>query len=199
MAPQLKPATRAQRKQCVPDSDYALRARTSGPFGLSDKAAVRYASCVLLWVHLITTGLYIGVTVGLAVFANPSAGRLSDPLHRRRQIARVLRVYDPLAIALLGIMLMTGAWSITGLKQSLGGAYFDSIGVYLAWKLGLAFLVLMAGVYVSLGLGHRIVREDDWSDEVDEARLDSMLSRLRGTCWTAVALTLVTVAVASGR
>jgi hypothetical protein len=168
-----------------------------GPFGLSSKRAIRYPEGVLLWLHLVATGLYVGVTVGLAVFAIPSASRLSDPLHRRRQIARVLRVYDPLAIGLLGIMLMTGAWSITGLKQSLGGAYFDSIGVYLAWKLGLAFLVLMA--YVSLGLGHRIVREDDWSDDVDENRLDSMLSRLRGTSWTAVVLTLVTVVVASGR
>ncbi len=154
---------------------------------------------MLLWFHLVATGLYLGATVGLALFAIPSAERVADPLQRRHRLTRVLRAYDPTAIGLLGIMLMTGAWSITGLKQNLGGAYFDSFGQYLAWKLGLAFFVLMSGVYVCLGLGHRLVREDDWSDEVDEARLSSMIRRLRGAAWFTVALTVVTIVVAAGR
>ncbi|MDG2305589.1 MAG: hypothetical protein P8R42_13290 [Candidatus Binatia bacterium] len=157
---------------------------------------------MLLWTHLVATGLYLGATAGLAWFAVPSARRVADPLRRRRQIARVLRAYDPIAIGLLGVMLMTGAWSITGMKQSLGGAYFESFGQFLAWKLGLAFFVLFFGVYISMGIGHRIVREDDWSDEVDDAaekRLASMMSRIVGMSWFTILLTLATIAVAVGR
>lgn len=154
---------------------------------------------MLLWFHLIATGLYVGATAGLALFAVPSARRVEDPLRRRRQIAHVLRAYDPLAIGLLGIMLMTGAWSITGMKQTLGGAYFESFGQFLAWKLGLAFFVLFFGVYIAMGIGHRIVREDDWSDEVDADKLASMLRRLTSMSWFTIGLTLATILVAVGR
>ena len=157
---------------------------------------------MLLWIHLVATGLYLGATAGLVLFAVPSARRAPEPLRRRRQIARVLRAYDPLAIGLLGVMLMTGAWSITGMKQALGGDYFQTFGQFLAWKLGLAFFVLFFGVYVSMGIGHRIVREDDWSDEVDadgEKRLAGMMSRIVGMSWFTILLTLATIAVAIGR
>lgn len=154
---------------------------------------------MLLWIHLAATGLYLGATVVLPLVVVPSARRVPEPLPRRRQLARVLRAYDPLAIALLGIMLMTGAWSITGMKQALGGAYFESFGQFLAWKLGLAFFVLFFGVYVAMGIGHRIVREDDWSDEVDEKKLASMMSRLSGMSWFTVGLTIATIVVAMGR
>ncbi len=154
---------------------------------------------VLLWIHLVATGLYLGATAALALFAVPSARRVEDPLRRRRQISRVLRAYDPTAIGLLGIMLMTGAWSITGMKQALGGDYFESFGQFLAWKLGLAFFVLFFGVYIAMGIGHRIVREDDWSDEVDADKLSSMMSRIVGMSWFTVGLTLATIAVAVGR
>lgn len=133
------------------------------------------------------------------MFAVPSAKRVEDPLRRRRQIARVLRAYDPIAIGLLGIMLMTGAWSITGMKQTLGGAYFETFGQFLAWKLGLAFFVLFFGVYIAMGIGHRIVREDDWSDEVDAAKLDGMIRRLSSMSWFTIALTLATILIAAGR
>lgn len=154
---------------------------------------------MLLWIHLVATGLYVGTTAGLALFAVPRARSVAEPLRRRRQIARVLRAYDPLAIGLLGVMLMTGAWSITGMKQSLGGAYFESFGQFLAWKLGLAFFVLFFGVYIAMGIGHRIVREDDWSDDVDEEKLASMMRRLSSMSWFTIGLTLATIAVAMGR
>ena len=154
---------------------------------------------VLIWIHVIATGLYIGTTVGLPIFALRTARSIADPLTKRRQIASVLRIYDPLAIALLGVMVMTGAWLITGYKQNLAANYFDSFGQHLAWKLLLAFFVVMFGTYISMGLGHRIVREDDWSDEVDPEKLSSMLRRLSGAAWCTAAVTVATVAIAAGR
>jgi len=154
---------------------------------------------MLFWFHLVTTGIYLGATVGLALFTVPQARRTADPGARRTLLARTLRIYDPLAIALLGVMVMTGAWSITGYKESLGTSYFADFGEHLVWKLGLAFLVVMSGTYIAFGLGHRLVRQEEWGEEVDDARLGSMVSRLGGAAWITVALTIATIVIAVRR
>jgi len=154
---------------------------------------------VLFWLHLVATGLFVGSTAGVALFAVPGASRASDGALRRARLARALRLYDPLAIALLGVMVMTGAWSVTGYKQRLGQAYFATFGSHLAWKLSLAFLVVMAGTYVAMGIGHRVVRAEDGAEPVDEARLAGQMRRLRGAVWTTVLLTLGTIAAALRR
>jgi hypothetical protein len=154
---------------------------------------------MLAWTHIIATGLYLGATAGIALFAVPRARRLADVTAQRAALARVLRVYDPLAIALLGIMVMTGAWSITGYKAALGEQYFATFGASLVWKLSLAFLVVMSGTYVCFGLGHRLVRQDEWGEPIDEPRFRGMLGRLSGAAWMTVALTVATVFVAARR
>lgn len=154
---------------------------------------------MLFRVHLLATGLYLGATAGLALFTVPQARRTADGAALRRALAYTLRIYDPLAIALLGVMVMTGAWSITELKQTLGTNYFVDFGAHLVWKLGLAFLVVMSGTYIAFGLGHRLVRQDEWGEEVDEAKLRGMTSRLAGAAWFTVALTIATIVVAMQR
>jgi uncharacterized membrane protein len=151
---------------------------------------------VLLWVHLAATGLFVGATAGVALFAVPAANRVVAVEERRRRLARALRLYDPLAIALLGIMVMTGAWSVTSIKQDLGQAYFASFGEHLAWKLASAFLTVMAGTYLTMGLGHRLVRSQDFEEPIDERRLAGVLTRLRATAWVTIALTGLTIVVA---
>lgn len=154
---------------------------------------------MLFRFHLLATGLYLGTTAGLALFTVPQARRTADGTARRAALARSLRIYDPLAIALLGVMVMTGAWSITELKQTLGTNYFVDFGSHLVSKLGLAFLVVMSGTYIAFGLGHRLVRQHEWGDEVDEAKLRGMTSRLAGAAWFTVALTIATIFVAMQR
>jgi len=148
---------------------------------------------VLFWIHLLATGGFLGSTLGLALFTVGHARRAPDPRHCRARLAHVLKIYDPLAIALLGLMVMTGAWSITGLKAELGEAYFSTFATFLAGKLTLAFLVVMSGTWVSMGIGHRVVREEEWGEDVDEKLLKSRLGRLGGAAWTTVLLTLATV------
>lgn len=154
---------------------------------------------MLFALHLLATGLYLGTTAGLALFTVPQARRTADGGARRDLLARSLRLYDPLAIALLGVMVMTGAWSITDYKQTLGTSYFADFGTHLVWKLGLAFLVVMTGTYIAFGLGHRLVRESEWGEAVDEAKLRSMTSRLAGAAWLCVVLTGATIIVALRR
>jgi uncharacterized membrane protein len=154
---------------------------------------------MLFWFHLVAIGLYLGTTAGLALFTVPRARRTEDPAARRTLLARTLRLYDPLAIALLGVMVMTGAWSITGYKQTLGTSYFADFGEHLVWKLGLAFLVVMSGTYIAFGLGHRLVRQEEWGEQVDPKRLAGMTARLGGAAWLTVALTIATIVVALQR
>lgn len=153
---------------------------------------------VLLWVHLLATGSFLGATVGLALITVPRAQRLAGA-ERRRSLARAMRIYDPLAIALLGIMVMTGAWSVTGYKENLGQEYYAAFGAHLARKLIFAFLVVMSGTYLAFGIGHRLVRQDDLGEPIDEGRLSSMMTRLRGAAWATIALTIGTVVVAVRR
>lgn len=158
-----------------------------------------YPTVVLFWSHVVATGLFLGATAGVGLFAVPRAARLATGVERRAALARVFRVYDPLAIALLGVMVMTGAWSITGRKQALGAAYATDFAPWLAWKLGLAFLVIMSGTWLTFGMGHRLVRQMEWDEPVDDARMAGMLARIRAAAWTTVLLTLATVAVATRR
>jgi hypothetical protein len=166
---------------------------------LSPQRPFGYPCGMLFWVHLLATGLYLGATAGLALYTVPRARRAADPAARRGLLARTLRVYDPLAIALLGVMVMTGAWSITGYKEALGTSYFADFGAHLVWKLGLAFLVVMSGTWVAFGIGHRLVGQDDRREEIDEKRLAGMTSRLAGAAWITVGLTVATVVFATRR
>lgn len=151
---------------------------------------------MLLFLHLAATGFFAGATAGLALFAVPRARRQREGRRELASLARVFRLYDPLAVGLLGVMVMTGAWSVTSVKQNLGSAYFASFGTHLAWKLSLAFLVVMSGTYLCLGLGHRLVRQHDGGEEIDERRLAGTLRRLRATAWVTVALTAGTILAA---
>lgn len=154
---------------------------------------------MLFWSHIVATGLFLGATAGVALFAVPRASRRTTAVERRAELVRTFRVYDPLAIGLLGVMVMTGAWSITGLKQALGQAYATDFAPWLAWKLGLAFLVILSGTWLTFGMGHRLVRQMEWDEPVEERAMASLLNRIRGAAWTTVLLTLATIAIASRR
>jgi hypothetical protein len=57
----------------------------------------------------------------------------------------------------------------------------------------------MSGTYLAMGLGHRIVRQEDWGEEIDEARLQGLTSRLYGAAWITIAATLATCVIAFRR
>ena len=104
---------------------------------------------------------------------------------RRAQLAAaMLRVYDPLSIAALGVAIMTGAFSLTAYKAALRGAFFERLGGPLAWKLFFTFILINLGAYIAFGIGHRIVRAVDAGEPPDAAQLDAFLRRLRtSACW----------------
>ncbi len=141
-----------------------------------------------LWLHVISLVIYGGATLALVTLLLPAASAVSDVAARRTFLARTLRIYDPLAIAALGVLVMTGAFNLTTYKETLRGEFFARMGWLLVWKLVLAFLVVMVGTYITFGLGHRIVRAEMAGDGVDAAWLASMSRRLAYACALALAL-----------
>ena len=153
---------------------------------------------LLVVAHVGAIGVYLGASVLLALLIEVVGRGAPDATVRRERWAELFNVYDPVAIAALGVVVMTGAWAITPYKEALGKGYFEAIGHALAGKLGLAFLVVMCGTWVCFGMCHRIVRAHQWAVPVTNAELDRMLMRLRSGLWLSCALTLATVWVALG-
>ena len=145
-----------------------------------------------LWLHVLGLATYGGATLALLLMVLPAANALPDPAARRAVLARALRVYDPLAIAALGLLVMTGASNLTTYKEALRGEFFARLGWLLVYKLGAAFLVVMTGTYITFGIGHRIVRTEMAGEAVDEPWLASMSRRLRHACVVALLLTAIT-------
>jgi uncharacterized membrane protein len=145
-----------------------------------------------LWLHVLALATYGGATLAVIMMLIPAAQAVADPVARRAVLVRGLRVYDPLAIAALGVLVMTGAFNLTAYKDAMRGEFFARMGWLLAWKLGLAFGVIMVGTYITFGLAHRIVRSQLLEDPVDAAWLDSMCRRLNYAC--ILVLTLLAVA-----
>src|SRR5262245_28386784 len=104
-----------------------------------------------------------------------------------------MRIYDPLTIAVLGVLLMTGAFNLTAYKAALQGLFFDRIGTLLAWKLLFSFVLIILAAYIAFGIGHRIVRRSDAGEPIDAAWLDSMIGRLRSSAILAIVLVAVIV------
>lgn len=145
-----------------------------------------------LWLHVLALVTYGGATLALLLMVLPATSAVADPAARRTFLARALRVYDPLAIAALGVLVMTGATNLTTYKDTLRGEFFARLGWLLVCKLGLAFLVIMAGTYITFGLGHRIVRTEMAGEPVDAPWLASMTRRLAYGCIVALLLTAIT-------
>lgn len=149
-----------------------------------------------LWLHLLGFATYFGATLAILLLSSPLPRAQTEPSRRRDLLAALLRIYDPLIIAALGVVLMTGAFGLTSYKAALRGEFFVRMGTPLIWKLGLSFILINLAAYTAFGIGHRVVRRADWNEPTDPAWLDSMLKRLRVTLVTALVLTALIVWVA---
>lgn len=150
------------------------------------------------WLHLLATVAYFGATAAVVAVAVPRARREADPGRRLQSIAAAMRVYDPFSIAALGVMVMTGAFQLTGYKAALRERFFESIGVTLVWKLSFAFLLINLAAYVAFGVGHRLVVRTHDPEPVPPAWLDSMLKRLQASSIVALLLVAVIVWISLG-
>lgn len=143
------------------------------------------------WVHLLGLAAYLGSTLALALMVLPAAAQVADPALQRRLLAQALRPYNVLSIGALGVLLMTGASSLTDLKATMR-ADFGRLLWPLTWKLTLSFLLINVATYLSFGLAHRLVRAELGQLPVEPERQASIVKRMRATAWVAVALAAYT-------
>lgn len=156
---------------------------------------------LLVIVHVMAIAVFLGSTLYLALLM-PVVGRNApDAVSKRAGYADLFRVYSPLTIALLLVIVMTGAWSLTAYKAALGAGYFAEFGSAMAGKLALAFVVIIVATYACFGLCYRIVRADQGGLPVTQSSLRRMRVRLQATLWILLALTLWTawLGVQAGR
>ena len=149
------------------------------------------------WIHLLALATYFGTTLGLALQLLPAAEMITDPALQRRVLARGLRPYNVLSVGALGVLVISGASSLTEWKALLGHE-FARLLWRLVGKLSLTFALILVATYVSFGLAHRLVRAELGQLPVDAAAQAGMIRRMRGGAWLGLALAAWTAWVGVG-
>jgi uncharacterized membrane protein len=142
-------------------------------------------------LHVLALATYLGSTVALVLVLLPAAAAIDDAAMQRRVLARGLRPYNVLSVGALGVLILTGASSLTEWKRTLGPAYGNLLWP-LFGKLTLTFTLTMVGTWLSFGLAHRLVRAELGGLPVEPEQQRSMLKRLAGGAWLAIALAVWT-------
>ncbi|HEY2385868.1 MAG TPA: hypothetical protein VGK30_02820 [Candidatus Binatia bacterium] len=132
-----------------------------------------------LWLHLVSLAAYFGATLAFVFVMLPAVERVEAHEERLQILTAMLKRLNPLVIGVLGVLVMTGAFSLTAYKARLRSEFFTRIGEPLTLKLILAFFFINGVTYVAFGLGHRIVRAVEWGDPVPPEKLASMIRRMR--------------------
>ncbi len=128
--------------------------------------------------HIISLALHIGLVVALWRILLPVLRHESVREKRVELMVRVLRLYNPAQIGLLGILTLTGASRITDLKALHGASYAQEFGAALSIKLLLAFFVIMLGTWQCMGIAHRFVRLHESPEGVTAEGTDAVLRKL---------------------
>jgi len=143
---------------------------------------------------------YFGAQFAVVYMLLPVAEQAGDESRRRAALITGFKFYNPFTIAMLGIVVITGAMRLTDVKAEMKFEYFSRIWAPLSLKLGLAFLLIFIQTYITFGLAFRIGRQEEVAAHGDgEAftveRLNSMLSRIRSMIWFTILLTATVVFV----
>ena len=133
---------------------------------------------VTVSLHILALALYLGFAVALLVIMLPATTSVEPPEEGAELLVRSLRIYNPAQIAALGILVLTGAWQVTDLKDLYRASYATEFGSILGIKLAVSFIIIMLGTYQCMGVGHRFVRlyEGDAKSAVE--RMSSVVRKL---------------------
>jgi len=152
---------------------------------------------VTRFIHLLALATYFGTTLDLVLVFLPAAETVTEPAAQRRLLARALRPYNVLSIGALGVLVISGASSLTDMKARFGPQYTRFLWP-LVGKLGLTFLLINVATYISFGLAHRLVRAELGQLPVEPEKQAGMVRRMRGAGWLAIGLAAWTAWVGLG-
>ena len=144
------------------------------------------------WLHLIALFVYLGAIVGLPAMLLPAVKTIERHDDRLALLIRGLKLYNPLQVGSLGILIFTGAFQLTELKAAYRELFAKQLGYNLGMKLLFAFFLIIVSVYQSMGIGHRLVRTHEAGEPISDQQLASVIRRLRGSTWVIAALAVIT-------
>jgi uncharacterized membrane protein len=145
------------------------------------------------WLHVLALTVYLGAVLGFWLVFLPAVSALENQQAKTDLLARTLRVYSPLQVGALGILLFSGAFQLTDLKAAYRETFIQEFGYALAIKLSLAFLVVLFSVYQSMGIGHRFVKRVEGGERITKQEFDTVLTRLARANWLIVPCAVVTL------
>ncbi|HWO43405.1 MAG TPA: hypothetical protein VNO43_16560 [Candidatus Eisenbacteria bacterium] len=145
------------------------------------------------WLHVIALIVYLGAISGLSFILLPSVAALETQEAKLRLLTRGLKLYSPMQVGALGIVLFTGAFQLTELKALYRDAFVEQIAYTLGIKLVFAFFLIMVSVYQSLGVGHRFVRRQESGEAASANELAALIRRLNNSSAVILVLALITL------
>jgi uncharacterized membrane protein len=153
---------------------------------------------LLLLVHVLALSAFFGAQFAMLCMLLPVAQRAPDESGRRAILIGGFRFYNPFTLAMLGVLVITGAMRLTDLKAAMAVNYFARIGNVLALKLALVFLLIFIQTYITFGLAFRIGRQEEVAAHGDGPpfsveKVNSMLMRIRAMTWVTIILTVAIV------
>ncbi len=150
----------------------------------------------------MAVAVYLGGTILLGAVVIPVLRRCDMDAAGRQLLVGVIRVFHPLSLAALGVMVLTGALALTSRKEMLGPTYMAHLFDILALKLFLVFVLLMVSSYQFFAIGLKLLRS--LPSEGEDARVLSseewnrLVGRLQGCSLVGVALGAVIVYLGLG-
>ncbi len=111
---------------------------------------------MLAQIHYWTATIYSACLLCMAIWI-PLVRRL-PPERCMGRFSRVLVIYHPFILVLLGVILMTGAMLITELKIRIGVEFFEVMFHSLGQKLLIFFLIALYSSHMFFGVGLKLTR-----------------------------------------
>jgi uncharacterized membrane protein len=145
------------------------------------------------WLHLIALTVYLGAVVGLWIMLLPATSAIQNDNARVEFLARGLKIYNPVQIGALGILLFTGAFQLTDLKAVYRELFIQQLGFNLGVKLCFAFFLVLCSVYQSMGIAHRFVKQHESGAPVTTQEFNSIVRKLKSSNVLILILGLVTL------
>ncbi len=145
------------------------------------------------WLHILSLIVYLGAILGLCFILLPSLPTPNNHEARVQLLARGLKIYNPLHIGALGLILFTGAFQLTELKAIYREVFARQIGYILGIKLFFAFFLVIFSVYQSMGIGHRFTKRHEAGETITPRELQSVIYRLKAVSGCIIVLAAITL------
>lgn len=110
----------------------------------------------ILYGHIIAACIFEGGMIFFGVLLINLKKRLT-PDEFSGEVAALLRFYHPFILICMGVLIMTGAWYLTGLKAAMG-ANFGRLFLPLGLKLAAVFVLVMGMSFQFFAIGLRLTR-----------------------------------------